>query len=127
MRSGSKYHRQNHHTYPSDTNPDSGHDPIASYSNPFRGDFVLTGGLSAIVPPTSAYSACFMGGSGVGINTSTPNVDLTVFGNISASDRIYFNTLGTSLTSSGAIGTFKCRFPIYDAKGLLIGYVPIYI
>lgn len=126
MRNGSKYHRQNHHTYPSATNPDSGHDPIASYSNPFRGDFVLTGGLSAVVPPTSAYSACFMGGSGVGINTSRPNVELTVFGNISASDRIYFNTLGTSFTPSGAIGTYIGRIPIYNSRGILLGNIPIY-
>jgi hypothetical protein len=42
-----KYHRQNHHTNPSSTNPDSAHDPIASYSNPFQGDFVLQGGLSS--------------------------------------------------------------------------------
>jgi len=126
MRNGSKYHRQNHHTYHSDTNPDSGHDPIASYSNPFRGDFVLNGGLSATVPSTSAYSACFMG-SNVGIKTATPNIDLTVFGDISASNRIYFNTLGVSLTSSGTLGTFNSKFPIYNQNGTLIGYVPIYI
>ena len=42
-----KYHRQNHHTNPSVTNPDSSHDPIASYGNPFQGDFILNGMLSA--------------------------------------------------------------------------------
>jgi hypothetical protein len=43
----SKYHRQNHHTIPSPSNPDSSHDPIASYDNPFQGDFVLNGTLSS--------------------------------------------------------------------------------
>jgi hypothetical protein len=63
----SKYHRTNHHTYGSDSiygtpsNPDSGHDPIASPDHPFKGDFVLRGGLSASVPPTSAYAGAFMG------------------------------------------------------------------
>jgi len=42
----SKFHRQNHHTYTSATNPDAGHDPIASPQQPFRGDFVLSGALS---------------------------------------------------------------------------------
>jgi hypothetical protein len=84
MRPISKYHRQNHHTYTSDTNPDAGHDPIASYDNPFRGDFVLTGALSAIVPPTSAYAAVFLG-SNVGVGTGSPNQLLTVAGNVSAS------------------------------------------
>jgi hypothetical protein len=63
----SKYHRTNHHTYGSNlvfgtpTNPDSGHDPIASPEHPFKGDFVLRGGLSASVPSESAYAAAFSG------------------------------------------------------------------
>lgn len=90
MRPNSKYHRQNHHTYPSDTNPDSAHDPIASFDAPFYGDFVLTGGLSAIVPPTSAYSAVFMGGN-VGIGTSTPNLPLTINGSLSTNSDVYID------------------------------------
>ena len=77
----SKFHRANHHTYPNASNPDAGHDPIASYDNPFRGDFVLTGALSAVVPSTSAYAAAFIGGN-VGIGTAMPNVALTVIGSI---------------------------------------------
>lgn len=46
----SKYHRANHHTYTSVTNPDAGHDPIASPEQPFLGDFVINGALSAIAP-----------------------------------------------------------------------------
>jgi len=42
-----KFHRSNHHTYLRDSNPDTGHDPIASREQPFRGDFILCGALSA--------------------------------------------------------------------------------
>jgi hypothetical protein len=42
-----KVHRKNHHTLPTVGYPDSGLDPIASYSEPFQGDFVLNGLLSA--------------------------------------------------------------------------------
>ena len=89
-----KYHRHNHHTYPSDDPrfPDSSHDPIASPDSPFMGDFVLAGGLSASVPSASAYVAALFGN--VGINTSLPNVELTVYGSISASS----NTSTTELS-----------------------------
>jgi hypothetical protein len=80
----SKYHRQNHHTYGNLTNPDAGHDPIASFDNPFLGDFVLKGGLSAVVPTNSAYAATFFGP--VGIGTSTPNTELTVVGSVCATE-----------------------------------------
>lgn len=43
-----KYHRHNHHTTPFPGEPDSAHDPIASPSDPFRGDFHVDGTLSAI-------------------------------------------------------------------------------
>ena len=55
----SKFHRQNHHTYTSGTNPDAGHDPIASREQPFRGDFVLSGALSCSAP-TSAVAGYFV-------------------------------------------------------------------
>jgi len=44
-----KFHRHNHHTLPlsSDVYPDSSHDPIASYEQPFQGDFILNGSLNA--------------------------------------------------------------------------------
>jgi len=46
----SKFHRQNHHTYPNSYNPDASHDPIASRQQPFQGDFVLQGALSCYAP-----------------------------------------------------------------------------
>lgn len=40
-----KFHRHNHHTVSvsSQAYPDSAHDPIASYDNPYQGDFVCDG------------------------------------------------------------------------------------
>lgn len=42
-----KYHRHNHHTSPvgDPRYPDAANDPIASYTSPFLGDFVLSGNL----------------------------------------------------------------------------------
>jgi len=99
----SKFHRANHHTYPNASNPDAGHDPIASYDNPFRGDFVLTGALSAVVPSTSAYAAAFIGGN-VGIGTATPNVALTVIGSISAMGNLTIGPNNSSINTSNIIG-----------------------
>lgn len=42
-----KYHRHNHHTNATAGEPDSSHDPIASPSDPFQGDFYVNGTLSA--------------------------------------------------------------------------------
>jgi hypothetical protein len=42
-----KLHRANHHSVVSPGLPDSAYDPIASKDHPFRGDFVLSGALSA--------------------------------------------------------------------------------
>jgi hypothetical protein len=43
----SKFHRKNHHTDIDPYNPDAGHDPIASKTAPFQGDFFLNGCLSS--------------------------------------------------------------------------------
>ena len=99
----SKFHRANHHTYPNASNPDAGHDPIASYDNPFRGDFVLTGALSAVVPSTSAYAAAFIGGN-VGIGTAMPNVALTVIGSISATGNLTIGPNNSGIDTSNIIG-----------------------
>jgi hypothetical protein len=99
-----KYHRSNHHTTPSSSNPDSAHDPIASPSNPFQGDFVLKGAISASVLPTSNYSATFLGAP-VGVNTNIPknygmdfNQKLTVVGNTYIEGDL--NVTGRLLTSN---------------------------
>ena len=52
-----KFHRYNHHSYHIPRVPDAGYDPIASRESPFRGEFVLSGMLSAISPfPADAFS-----------------------------------------------------------------------
>jgi len=51
-----KWHRRSHHTYGNNSNPDAGHDPIASPEQPFLGDFSLSGSLSAVAP-LSAFAA----------------------------------------------------------------------
>ena len=49
-----KLHRANHHSVVSPGLPDSAYDPIASKDHPFRGDFVLSGALSALNDVTLA-------------------------------------------------------------------------
>jgi hypothetical protein len=53
-----KWHRHNHHTYATNGEIDSSHDPIASPEDPFKGDFILNGALSASAP-LSAYAGKF--------------------------------------------------------------------
>lgn len=81
-----KYHRHNHHTLPlsSDVYPDASHDPIASYEEPFQGDFVLNGTL---------YSAGLDGTSkSVGVSLSSNNLclhaigDVNIFGDVAVKD-----------------------------------------
>jgi hypothetical protein len=43
-----KYHRHNHHSFPTAGEPDSAHDPIASKDSPFKGEFHVDGALSAV-------------------------------------------------------------------------------
>jgi hypothetical protein len=53
----SKYHRSNHHTSTNSTNPDAGHDPIASNEYPFQGDFVVNGNIKNLVYEYSTFSS----------------------------------------------------------------------
>jgi alpha-tubulin suppressor-like RCC1 family protein len=74
----SKYHRRNHHTYTNAANPDAGHDPIASPENPFLGDFVLQGALSASAP-LSAVAGSFYSGN-TALLVSSPQTALVARG-----------------------------------------------
>lgn len=76
-----KFHRRNHHTSPSIGYPDSATDPIASPAEPFQGDFVLTGNLSA-------HKNAFIDGN------TTIRGNLSVYGDFS-----YFETT-VSVTSA---------------------------
>lgn len=107
----SKYHRRNHHTYTNATNPDAGHDPIASPENPFLGDFVLYGALSASAP-LSAVAGSFYSGNTALLVTSPQTAllargavkiegDLTVTGNINGT------TNSSPVTSESVTYTFN--------------------
>ena len=52
-----KFHRQNHHTDATAGNPDSASDPIASPSEPFKGDFHVQGQLSGTSLAADSISA----------------------------------------------------------------------
>lgn len=95
----SKFHRQNHHTYTSGTNPDAGHDPIASKDQPFRGDFVLSGALS-----------CYAGASAVAGFFGTNNTALCAiagFRGLYVRSPIvggeFLSTAGNSISAYGAL------------------------
>lgn len=63
----------------------------------------------------------------VGVNTATPNQQLTVSGSISSTAMVYASTFSVGLTASGAVGGSNFgKFPIYSSTGVLLGYVPIY-
>jgi len=116
-----KWHRTNHHTYTNANNPDAGHDPIASKLQPFLGDFVLSGALSAVAP-LSAYAAylysnnialCALGGKVAGlffsngISLSTGGGGVNLF-----NSRTGIYTIPTNRTLNGAI-----YVPVLDVKG----------
>jgi len=67
-----KLHRKNHHSTPTAGYPDSATDPIASYTEPFQGDFVIQGNLSA----SGAISSVFYTLSNISI--PTPVLSATV-------------------------------------------------
>ena len=91
-----KFHRHNHHTYPVAGEPDSGYDPIASQQDPFQGDFVLNGQLSATATLSAAagifssnnlaLSAVSNNGTAIFASASSKNIgdiDIDKFGNSS--------------------------------------------
>ena len=73
----SKFHRANHHTYNRATNPDAGHDPIASKDQPFLGEFVLNGSLSCVAP-LSSFAGYFYSTNNA-ISAISDNLGISVF------------------------------------------------
>ena len=67
-------------------------------------------------------------GGFIGINTSSPNQQLTVVGSISATSVVAASALYVASVSSTstAVGTITAKMPIYNATGTLVGYIPIY-
>ena len=88
----SKWHRRNHHTNVSSGYPDSASDPIASYLEPFQGDFILNGSLSAA-------------------NNITVNGNVTVNGNLSAYGSLTY--LDTVVSVTSALSVFNAGIEIF--------------
>ena len=115
----SKFHRQNHHTYTSGTNPDAGHDPIASREQPFRGDFVLSGALSCSAPTSAVAGYFFTNNTSLcaiagfrGIYVRTPVI---------AGE--FLSTAGDSVSAYGALngGDFYAGIRGVRARGNTVG------
>lgn len=83
-----KWHRRNHHSQPSPGYPDSASDPIASREEPFLGDFVISGNLSASKNLFVDQDATIQG-------------SLSVLGNITYLDTLVTVTSALSVINSG--------------------------
>jgi len=133
-----KWHRKNHHTYGSSTNPDASHDPIASPAQPFLGDFSLQGALCAVAP-LSGYAGYFytnntalsVYGGQAGINVYSPQAALIVNspltginaygGNVAG----IFNSPTISLsTGGGGSNVFNSRVGIFKVPSTSYPYAP---
>jgi hypothetical protein len=88
-----KWHRRNHHTYGNTDNPDASHDPIASPTQPFLGDFSLSGGLSAVAP-LSAYAGYFY----------SNNTAISAYGGIRGALLYSFGYLGAAVQGNTVFG-----------------------
>ena len=88
-----KWHRRNHHTYGNTDNPDASHDPIASPTQPFLGDFSLSGGLSAVAP-LSAYAGYFY----------SNNTAISAYGGIRGALIYSFGYLGAAVQGNTVFG-----------------------
>ena len=82
-----KLHRANHHTLSTSGLLDSAYDPIASPDFPFRGDFILSGGLSAL--------------GGLTANNLNIRSEITIDGNSTTQNQTIVGKLKLSLPSYG--------------------------
>ena len=97
-----KWHRKAHHSIASEGYPDSATDPIASASEPFKGEFVLQDTLSALGDATFANDIYVFG------NT-------TVFGNLTALGET--TRIDTLVTTTSALSVFNNgTFPALTVK-----------
>ena len=81
-----KLHRANHHSVTTPGLPDSAYDPIASMDYPFRGDFVLSGALSAL--------------NDASVNSLTTRKNLTVNEIAQFQGPVYTNNTGSVVTTN---------------------------
>ena len=93
----SKFHRQNHHTYANEVNPDAGHDPIANKDNPFRGDFILNGAITVNAPLSSVSGYFYSNNTALCAVAATKGAHIYSTGNMG----IYVYSAGISLSAYG--------------------------
>ena len=66
-----KWHRHDHWTLPAANEPDSSRDPIASHEDPFQGDFVMQGTMSAMDIDLAGYFQVYAA-SGIALHAIAP-------------------------------------------------------
>lgn len=93
-----KLHRANHHSVVTPGLPDSAYDPIASQEYPFRGDFVLSGALSAANDVTLGGSLSARG-NGTVSSLAVQN-DLVVGASTTFGGSIFTNNTGSVVTTN---------------------------
>ncbi len=109
-----KWHRKDHHTYPTAGISDSGRDPIASPEEPFLGDFVLNGTLSAIAPLSASAGYFYSENIGVKAEGGLHGIDASgIFGILASTTSTV--TGGFFVQESAGVYAFG---PAYFGTGL---------
>ena len=100
-----KWHRHNHHTYSTDNEADSRHDPIASPSDPFKGDFVLYGSISSYAPSSAVN--CILNGSQTALSAVGQTIGIltssTQYGIVATGGSTYTGSIMSSSWSVSAL------------------------
>ena len=101
----SKYHRSNHHTLTNITNPDAGHDPIASNEYPFQGDFVINGNFKNLVyeyPSFSSPQLIIQSTNQINIRTAANTTITSIVGGVTG---VTYSLTNTSNTYTATFST----------------------
>lgn len=95
-----KYHSRNHYTTRALTcvEPDEGHDPIASKDQPFRGDFVLSGGYYSQTEQYNHYAANISSIDTIGVYASGTQYSFESVGNVTFHNNL--EVTGLTLTNT---------------------------
>ena len=103
-----KFHRQNHHSNPTSGYLDSALDPIASFEQPFQGEFYSQGDIIT-TQNLSASINLTVGNNGLIQNDLTVRGNLNVLGTTTQLDTLVYATSALSVTNSGTgpAATFK--------------------